>query len=59
MADNVGAIGAGETGGTTSADQAAGNLSASFDKAIATQQQLQQITLEKAPLLDAAKEKIK
>jgi hypothetical protein len=56
MADDVGPIGTGETPG---AREAATNLSASFDKAIATQQQLQQITLEKAPLLDAAKEKIK
>jgi hypothetical protein len=59
MADSVGQVGAGTSSGTVTADQAADSLSASFDKAIAIQQQLQQVTLEKSPLLDSAKEKIK
>jgi hypothetical protein len=59
MADSVGQIDSGISGGTVTADKAADSLSASFDKAIAIQQQLQQVTLQKSPLLDSAKEKIK
>jgi len=51
----VGAAGAGAAG-ATGGDPAA-DLSATFDKAIETQKQLQEVQITKQPLLDAAKEK--
>jgi len=48
----TGAGAAGATGGDPSAE-----LSATFDKAIETQKQLQEVQITKQPQLDAAKEK--
>ncbi|MFZ4533556.1 MAG: hypothetical protein ACOYOJ_17285 [Alsobacter sp.] len=51
----VGATGAGAAGATGS-DPAA-ELSATFEKAIATQKKLQEVQITMQPYLDAAKEK--